>query len=167
MKVIFSHGKESGPNGQKIVQLSQIALDKELHVQSVDYRGIADPEARADKLVEVLSASSGPYLLVGSSMGAYVSLVASQNTHVAGLFLLAPAIGLPGYARHHFDLTGFNVEIIQGWQDTVVPVESVIDFARTHRATLHLVNSDHRLTTVLPNACALFGQWLQTQIVTE
>ncbi|WP_458527262.1 YqiA/YcfP family alpha/beta fold hydrolase [Onishia taeanensis] len=165
MKVIFSHGKESGPYGQKIIELSQVALSKGLQVQSIDYQGIKDPEARADKLMEVLSTTSGPYLLVGSSMGAYVSLVASQTVPVAGLFLLAPAVGLSDYAMQTgFQLKGMLTTICHGWRDKTVPVSNVIAFAEEHRADLHLLDSDHRLTSAMSDIKALFALWLDSRL---
>lgn len=164
MKLIFSHGKESGPYGRKILALARIALAKGYHVQSLDYQDMPCPEARADKLTHHLAAIDEPVLLVGSSMGAYVSLVASQRTRVAGLFLLAPAVGLPGYTHRHFDLTGMNVEIVQGWQDTVIPVENVIDFAKSHRTTLHLVDSDHRLASAKESISLYFINYLNKHI---
>ncbi|WNK19072.1 alpha/beta hydrolase [Halomonas piscis] len=165
MKVIFSHGKESGPYGQKIVQMSQVALTKGLQVQSVDYLGISEPEARVEKLVKVLSVTNGPCLLVGSSMGAYVSLVASQTVPVAGLFLLAPAVGLPGYAMQSgFQLEGVSTSICHGWGDKVVPVSNVVAFAEEHRADLHLLDSDHRLTSVMPDIKTLFALWVDVQL---
>ena len=165
MKVIFSHGKESGPYGQKIVQMSQVALTKGLQVQSVDYLGITEPEARVEKLVEVLSVTNGPCLLVGSSMGAYVSLVASQTVPVAGLFLLAPAVGLPGYAMQSgFQLEGVPIAICHGWSDKVVPVSNVIAFAKEHRAALRVLDSDHRLISAMPDIKVLFARWVDVQL---
>ena len=52
-----------------------------------------------------------------------------------------------------------------GWRDEVVPVEGVIDFAQTHRATLHMVDADHRLDTVLPEVGELFDQFLRRVLV--
>lgn len=165
MKLIFSHGKESGPYGRKIIALAQIALSKGLHVQSLDYQGITHPDARAEKLVDVLSRSEEPHLLVGSSMGAYVSLVASRSAPVAGLFLLAPAVGLPGYAiQTGFDLSDIPTTIVHGWRDEVVPVSNVVGFAEAHRADLHLLDSDHRLTSVRPHIGELFNRWLDSHI---
>lgn len=163
MKLIFSHGKESGPYGHKIIALIRIALAKGLHVQSLDYRAIPCPEQRAETLIHTLSKADEPHLLVGSSMGGYVSLVASQAVPVAGLFLLAPAIGMEGYARQDFILEGGKTEIVQGWGDTVVPVPHVIRFAHEQRAALHLLDSDHRLTSAMPEIRALFSRWLDRQ----
>jgi hypothetical protein len=57
MKVIFSHGKESGPWGSKIKRLAATA---EALNFSVD---------RNDKLCEYLADENEPFVLVGSSMG--------------------------------------------------------------------------------------------------
>ncbi len=162
MKIIFSHGKESGPWGRKIIHLAQAAMAQGCHVESIDYRGIESPEARAELLTEKLSECPDPCALVGSSMGAYVSLVASQSVPVRGLFLLAPAVGLAGYAQHSFNLTGVSVKAIHGWQDTVVPVENVISFSREHRASLHLVDSDHNLSHVLVEINYAFNFFLES-----
>ena len=162
MKLIFSHGKESGPFGRKLVQLAHIALDKGCYVQSLDYTDLDCPEARAERLLEVLASSAEPHLLVGSSMGAYVSLVASQRVPVAGLFLLAPAVGLPGYAmRAGFQLEAVPTAIVHGWRDEVVPVDEVIGFAQRQRADLHLLDSDHRLNSALPLISRRFDAWLE------
>lgn len=161
MKLIFSHGKESGPFGRKMVQLAYVALKKGCYVQSLDYTDLSCPEARAERLLEVLIKSAEPHLLVGSSMGGYVSLVASQQVPVAGLFLMAPAVGLPGYAmRDGFELENVPTAIVHGWRDEVVPVEQVIGFARQQRAELHLLDSDHRLGSALPTIAQRFDAWL-------
>ena len=51
MVVVFSHGKESGPWGSKITAMADVARSLGMAVESVDYRGIADPAARVEKLV--------------------------------------------------------------------------------------------------------------------
>ena len=161
MKLIFSHGKESGPFGRKMVHLAHVALKKGCYVQSLDYTDLSCPEARAERLLEVLTRSAEPQLLVGSSMGGYVSLVASQQVPVAGLFLMAPAVGLPGYAMHDgFELETVPTAIVHGWRDEVVPVEQVIGFARQQRADLQLVDSDHRLSSAMPTLVRRFDAWL-------
>jgi hypothetical protein len=45
MKVIFSHGKESGPWGSKITKLANIAKTLCFEVDSIDYSNIASPDA--------------------------------------------------------------------------------------------------------------------------
>ena len=55
MKVIFSHGKESGPWGSKITQLANIAKAAGCSVDSIDYSNIASPDERVIKLNTTLS----------------------------------------------------------------------------------------------------------------
>ena len=71
--IVFSHGQESGPWGTKITVMAEAARDHGLRVDSIDYRGIEAPEARVAKLVAACSELKPPTLLVGSSMGGYVS----------------------------------------------------------------------------------------------
>ena len=79
MKVYFSHGKESGPWGFKIQRLSEIAGQQECGVESIDYTDLMDPDLRVERLLTVLAKEAGDFILVGSSMGGYVSLVASER----------------------------------------------------------------------------------------
>jgi pimeloyl-ACP methyl ester carboxylesterase len=78
MKVIFSHGKESGPWGSKITRLAKIARQHGFEVDSIDYRNIGDTDDRVTRLIEALTCEE-IIILVGSSMGGYVSLVASEE----------------------------------------------------------------------------------------
>lgn len=158
--VIFSHGQESGPWGSKIQHLSAIAARRGFAIQSIDYRGLAQPSARIALLREQVDAQR-PVILVGSSMGGYVSAVASNDLTVTGLFLLAPAFGLSRYgldpqpqwrARH--------CAIVHGWGDDVVPAEPVIALAQARRTPLHLLDDDHRLAASQAELGSLFEQFL-------
>jgi alpha-beta hydrolase superfamily lysophospholipase len=159
--VYFAHGKESGPDGSKIRVLSDIALARGFQVESLDYRGMEDPDARVDKLLS--RATEDPHetlVLVGSSMGAYVSTVASTALRPAGLFLLAPALYLHGYANQDPAPGAGLTAVVHGWHDEVVPVDNAIRFARRHAAALHLLDGDHRLMDVLSHVGALFRDFL-------
>ncbi|MEP0710601.1 MAG: alpha/beta hydrolase, partial [Algoriphagus sp.] len=76
MKVFFSHGKESGPWGSKIKRLANIAEEYGCSVDSIDYADNPDPDLRVERLVNILKDVKEDFLLVGSSMGGYVSLLA-------------------------------------------------------------------------------------------
>lgn len=168
--VIFAHGKESGPWGSKITYLADIAKQFGAAVLSPDYSNLSDPEQRVAHLLalpEVAQRASTRLVLVGSSMGGYVSTVASQTLKPAGLFLLAPALGLPGYATQAPTPGCDNVEIVMGWGDTVIPVANVIGFAAQHQATLHLLNGDHRLISVLPEVGDIFRAFLQRVLAAD
>lgn len=162
MKVVFSHGKESGPWGSKIKTLAAIAEEFGCSTDSIDYQDIPDPDQRVERLVEHLKQETGDFVLVGSSMGGYVSLVASEQIVVPmGIFLLAPALYIPGYARQTYPRNR-PVEIIHGWSDDVIPVANSINYAQRADCTLHLIAGDHRLNTSLDQVTRIFRSFLQT-----
>ena len=157
--VLFSHGQESGPWGTKITALAQDAKDAGLAVDSIDYRGMADPADRAKKLIARMRESSDEILLVGSSMGGYVAVAAAQQQPAAGLFLMAPALAVPGWPKLG-ETVSAPAFIVHGWQDDIVPIEWSIDFARANHARLHLLNAGHSLTEALDEIRGLFGAFL-------
>jgi surfactin synthase thioesterase subunit len=144
--VYFSHGQESGPWGTKIRAMAETVRALGCRAESVDYRGIADPAERAGKLVAACREVDEPLVLIGSSMGGYVAAAAAPRLRAAGLFLLAPAFYLDEYGLAAPPVPEAPLEIVHGWRDDVVPAEDSIRFAREARATLHLVDGDHRLT---------------------
>jgi alpha/beta superfamily hydrolase len=161
MKVIFSHGLESGPWGSKIKYLASIAIEMGWDVDSIDYSGIRNPDDRVTKLVEYLNQEKQPFLLCGSSMGGYVSVVASRYKKPLALFLMAPALYLPGYREQIFAPNG-RVTIIHGVSDDVVPFENSQRFVREHLETeLHLIESDHRLNDSLEVVGKVFKHVLE------
>jgi len=157
--VLFSHGQESGPWGTKITALAQDAKDAGLAVDSIDYRGMADPAERAKKLIARMRNFSEEILLVGSSMGGYVAVAAAQQQPAAGLFLMAPALAVPGWPKLG-ETVSAPAFIVHGWQDDIVPIEWSIDFARANHARLHLLNAGHSLTEALDEIRGLFGAFL-------
>lgn len=181
MNIIFSHGKESGPWGSKIRRLAHIAQDMGWAVDSIDYTtsraGVkADPDANfeADRRVEYLLAQKPvpchslvqplprhKLVLVGSSMGGYVSTVASKHLAVDGLFLLAPAFYLPGYADQDPTPHASHTTVVHGYGDGVVPVNNSVHFSSRHQCDLHLLKGDHRLNDALPKITRLFELFLE------
>jgi len=158
--IYFAHGKESGPKGRKISTLAEVGRARGYHIESLDYRHMADPQDRVEMLLRRLTDHPGRVILVGSSMGGYVSILASAAIKPAGLFLMAPAVYLPGYAVQEPTPWAEKTAIVHGWQDEVVPPENVTRFARRHRAELHMVNDDHVLKEQLPFITELFGWFL-------
>lgn len=158
--VVFSHGKESGPWGTKITRLADLAGSLGFSVLSVDYTGTADPDERVPLLLDAVAPSDARLVLVGSSMGGYVATLASQDLLPNGLFLMAPAFNLAGYAVQEPVPCAGMTEIVHGWNDEIVPVENSIVFARKHGATLHLVDGDHQLISCLDQICELFLAFL-------
>lgn len=54
MLVIFSHGKESGPQGTKINYLSKVAQELGWQTYSVDYRACKDAHERVELLKQTI-----------------------------------------------------------------------------------------------------------------
>lgn len=148
LHVVFSHGQESGPIGTKIDLLSEVARARGAHVDSIDYRADKTPADRVRRLVAHASAIRAPLVLVGSSLGAYVSLVACRELRPAALFLMAPAVFIdaPGYDVKAFGELPRDVVVVHGWADEVVPVGNAIRFAQAERAELTLLDAGHRLS---------------------
>jgi alpha-beta hydrolase superfamily lysophospholipase len=158
--VVFSHGKESGPWGSKITAMAAVARDLNLQVESVDYRGMEDPGQRVEKLITVAGRMQGPLLLVGSSMGGHVAAAAATRVGAKALFLLAPAFYMPGFEQYTPQDIAVPTAIVHGWGDEIVSVDNSIRWAREHRATLHLLDSDHRLEDQIGPICVLLRDFL-------
>jgi pimeloyl-ACP methyl ester carboxylesterase len=158
--VVFSHGKESGPWGAKITAMAAVVRDLNLGVESVDYRGLDEPARRVEKLLAVGRDLKGPIVLVGSSMGGHVAAAAASHLETAALFLLAPAFYMPGLERYTPQDVAMPTAIVHGWHDEIVPVDNVIRWAREHRATLHILDSDHRLEDQIGVICILLRNFL-------
>lgn len=158
--VVFAHGKESGPWGTKIRYLSHIAQRNGAEVMSPDYSDLLDADQRVERLCSMTLPAHDILILVGSSMGGYVSTVASQSMKPRGLFLMAPAFYMPGYAEQNLQPGTDEVCLVHGWQDEIIPVEHALRFAREHLPELHLIAGDHRLNDVLPTVGHLFEDFL-------
>ena len=161
MKVYFSHGKESGPWGTKIKRLAAIAMEMGCDVDSIDYTDTLDPDLRVEHLLTALSKEKQDYVLVGSSMGGYVSLVASESGDAKALFLMAPALYIPTYKRQQYHSKSPHIEIVHGWSDEVILVEHSIKYARDADCTLHIINGDHVLNSSIEVVASLFQQFLR------
>ncbi len=149
----FAHGQESGPWGTKIRAMAVAATEAGWSVESLDYQGMPDPLDRVAKLVGHLEALGEPAVLAGSSMGGFVSVAAASLMPVAGLFLLAPALYVPGYEEHLPPAPACPTTIVHGWRDEVVPWEGSVRYASAARARLILLDGDHRLTANVAEIC--------------
>ena len=169
--VIFSHGKETGPWGTKIRRLAEVAKAAGWQVISVDYAVLtaqldAPAELRLQALLQFLATGLPPHsqlALVGSSMGGWVSAQAAciGVVRLAGLFLLAPALGIASYPSQWPDVDPrIDIEITHGWADDVIPVQNSIAFAQRTNARLNVVPDDHRLSQSLDVLCANFAAFL-------
>lgn len=171
MLVVFSHGKESGPWGSKIKALAAVAEAAGAQVLSINYRegegglqfnqdAAGEPERRVAQLLATPLPPHSQLVLVGSSMGGYVSTIASAVLKPDGLFLLAPAFYLPAYAEQELVPHALQTLLVHGWGDSVVPAAHSVAFACRHRVALHLLDGDHRLNDALSEIEPLFAQFL-------
>lgn len=145
---IFSHGKESGPNANKISILKEVSKSYGFESVALDYTKCKNASERIDKLRAFINTQDAKsLLLVGSSMGGYVSTVLANEYDLAGLFLLCPALYMDyeEYGVKTFCPKCKNIEIIHGWNDDVVPYANSIKFGSQTKAVLNLVDDDHRL----------------------
>lgn len=162
MHVVFSHGKESGPDGGKIRVLAAAARARGHGTEALDYRDLPDDaEARVELLCAHLDSLPEPPFLVGSSMGAYVSLVAAERRPTAGLFLMAPAAYLAGWAVQRFSARGAAATVVHGWSDELIPWRNALRLAEEIGAELNLVHADHRLSGVHDLLAALLTTTLE------
>ncbi len=155
--------RSPGRGGTKIYRLAAIGKRYGAEVISPDYSDLHSPDMRVDRLLTLELPAHHKLILVGSSMGGYVSIVASRALHASGLFLMAPAIGLPGYAEPMPTTGTRQICIVHGWNDYVVPVRKVFDFAEEHKAALHILDADHALHSCLDQLEELFIAFLDAQ----
>lgn len=148
--VILSHGSESGPDATKVSALGRVAEGLRWRVTRVDYRDldalgeVACIEPRIARL-KTHVVPGERCVLGGSSMGSFVSGLASLDVPVDALFLLALPITIDGYARR-YDAARVPTTIVHGWDDELCPADAAIAFARERAASLVLVPDGHRLS---------------------
>lgn len=158
--VIYNHGKDSIPWGEKPLALAEVAKRRGFLFISPDYQASNDPDLRVEQLLAMDLTAYQDIILVGSSMGAYVATVASEHIKPKGLFMIAPAFYLPGYQRTEFKPHAEHIEVFHGWQDDIVPPENAWKFCQQHRARLHMLDADHRLLSILPFMVDAFDRFL-------
>lgn len=158
--IIFSHGKESGPYGSKFKHLINISKELGFNTISIDYRDLINPEERVSRLIQE-SKNYEEVVLVGSSMGGYASIVASESINPLGLFLLAPAVYIPGYQKQEYFPKAKESHIIFGYNDEIIPVQNGIRLALENEMPITLIKSDHRLNSDLEYIGKLFKLFLE------
>src|SRR5579863_7807914 len=140
--------------------MAAMVRDLGWEAESVDYRGIDDPGDRVRRLIDFAKGLEAPVVLVGSSMGGHVSAAAASLIKPKALFLLAPAFYMPGYEQYTPQDVACPTVIVHGWHDDIVPVDNSIRWAREHRSTLHVLDSNHRLEDQIDAICLLLREFL-------
>tara|TARA_Y100000816_G_C26107864_1_gene589478 strand:- start:7740 stop:8180 length:441 start_codon:yes stop_codon:yes gene_type:complete len=127
--------------------LMEVAESLGFKTKSIDYRQLETPEQRVDLLKSVVrDLKDEKIILVGSSMGGYVSTAVANELDIDGLFLMCPALYLQGYEIQSFKPKTSNIEIVHSWGDDIVPYENSIKFSELNLAKLHLISDNHRLS---------------------
>lgn len=165
--IILSHGSDSGPDATKVSVLAALAETLGWTTTRPDYReddarghaGCIDP--RLARLADAIRRSPAPPVLVGSSMGAFVSGLASVEAPVAGLFLLALPARIPGCPRPFDMRPGVPAFMVHGYRDDICPLDEVLPIARSRGVPALLVDDDHRLGAALPDIEAAFRRFLE------
>ncbi len=165
--IILSHGSGSSPDATKVSALAEQAQTWGWNTQRPDFReddvlGFASSvKPRLHRLRRAIDASPVPPVLVGSSMGAFVSGLVSLDVPVAALFLLATPAVISGYPQP-FDLCAdVSAWFIHGWRDEVCPYAAVQALAASHRLPLLMLDDDHRMGSSLDVMIAQFRFFLE------
>lgn len=164
--IILSHGLNASPAATKVTALAAVAERLGFSHERPDYSDIdadgrvQDIERRIARLHERARAAKGPLLLVGSSMGAFISGLVSLQVPVQGLFLMAPPIRIEGYPRQ-FDAAPVPTLVVHGWHDELIPADEVVTWAQVRAAELRLVDDDHSLGAHVDYVAQAFAQFLR------
>ncbi len=159
-KIYFSHGKESGPYGRKITAMIKIAESLKINYESIDYTKSKNPEERIYTLLNSITKTNENIILVGSSMGGYVSANVAEKIKPKGLFLMAPAFYLGAYKKQEYNLKEIETLIIHGLQDDIVPAENSLKFAKNNLCKLYYINDNHSLSNSVKEIEKYFLEFL-------
>jgi len=167
---ILCHGFESGPDATKVAALAEVAERMGWTHERPDFTdldakhevsALGDVHARVQRLLGIAqktSASKGPLVFAGSSLGAWIAGQVSLQVPVAGLFLMAPPMRLD--AAHPIDAARVPTSIIHGWDDELIPATQVIAWAHSRRARLLMVDDGHRLSAHVAASADAFAALL-------
>ena len=151
---ILSHGFESGPDATKVTALADVAQRLGWSHERPDYTDldarsdisrVGDVPARLQRLIQraAEAAERGPVVLAGSSLGAYISAIASLHVPARALFLMVPPTKMGPMPA--LDAAPVPTTVIHAWHDELIPAAEVIAWAQARTARLLLVDDGHRL----------------------
>ncbi len=165
--IILSHGLDSSPEATKVSVLAKCAEALGWQTIRPDYRaddalghaGCVEPRLR--RLQAAIEACPAAPVLVGSSMGAFVSGLVATRVRVAALFLLAVPSAIPGVDTP-FDLPAdLPTMLVHGWRDELCPADRLVEMARARRLPLLMLDDDHRLSGSVEAIATQFGLFLE------
>ena len=155
------HGRDSSPQSTKIQHLSVVAKNKGWRVVAPDLSSTKDPDKRVEMFLEIACENTSRCVIVGSSMGGYVALVAAKTLKPSAMLLLAPAVNIPGYRETDLTPSTADTTIIHGWNDELISPDSVFEFAGKHQTTLCMMDDDHFLKRSIPFLESVLVETLQ------
>lgn len=167
---ILSHGFESGPDATKVTALADVAERLGWTHERPDYTdldamrevsSVGDVPARLQRLVERAraAAAQGPVVLAGSSLGAYISAIASLQVPTRGLFLMVPPTRMGPMPL--LDAAPVPTSVVHAWRDELIPAAEVIAWAQARSARLLLVEDGHRLENHVEASARAFEELLK------
>lgn len=165
--VVLSHGSHSAPEATKVSALARVAEALGWSTFRPDYReddaaGFAGAVApRLARLIAALQDAPRPRVLVGSSMGAFVSALASAVVPCDGAFLIALPAAIPGQPRALTLASGMPALLVHGYRDEVCPLDATLAFARRRGMAALLLDGDHRLADQVPAIERQFRAFLE------
>lgn len=162
---ILSHGLDSSPDATKVSAMAQVADAMGWTSERPDYRDIdatrdiREVSSRLRRLVDAARRAPQPLVLAGSSMGAYISALATLEVDCVGLFLMAPPVALPGYPTA-LAARNLPTTVIHGWHDELIPAADVVLWSKMRSDHLILVDDEHRLAAHVEFVAQEFGRFL-------
>ena len=164
--VILSHGSDSGPDATKVSALAQVAEELGWTSQRPDFRvedqrgHAASVKPRVEKLIALAHEATQPLVLAGSSMGAFVSGLASLQVRCAGIFLVALPMAIPRWSQR-FDMANVPAMLVHGFNDELCPVTAAAQFAGARGFPTLLLPDDHRVSHHVELIAQEFRSFLQ------
>ena len=151
---IYVHGK----GGSAAESGHYKALFPNCEVIGVDYRSEtpweAGPEIRA--AIQNLSSKYDDIILIANSIGAFFSMHAEIGGLVREAFFISPVVDLEkvngvelhgewlDFVRSHPILWDVPTHILYGSRDSLIPIETIREFAEKHKASLTVMeNGEH------------------------
>lgn len=168
---ILSHGFESGPDATKVTALADVARHLGWTHERPDYTdldaqreisSVGDVVGRQRRLLALAQAAAarGPLVLVGSSLGAYISARVSLEVRTRALFLMVPPLQMGPLPA--LDAADVPISVVHAWHDELIPADGVIAWARVRSARLLLVDDTHRLSAHVDASARAFAELLQS-----
>jgi alpha/beta superfamily hydrolase len=162
---ILSHGLDSSPRATKVSAMAAAAEALGWTAERPDYSDIdsggriADVSLRLQRLLQQCHQAQRPLLLAGSSMGAFISALATLEVRCVGLFLLAPPVQMDGFPRRLSAAVQPTV-VVHGWHDELIPAGDVIRWAQRRHDRLIMVDDNHRLEKHVQYVADEFGRFV-------